>query len=135
MNTSNWCWNTPDQRPAGVTIVAVICASNRTHWTNVLGDQHGSQLYLTFCFIRHDICCKSRKCAWVFFGLIQCTPKGAKNTDDAWHSAVGTLLSPCLNLDLTGADLKWNFIDGFFSLCYMHLTVWIGDYNEHIMVA
>jgi hypothetical protein len=40
MNTGDWWWNTQDQPPTGATIVPVICASDKTHLTNVSGDQH-----------------------------------------------------------------------------------------------
>jgi hypothetical protein len=47
MNTGDlWC-DTQDQLPAGVMIVAVIGASDRTHLTNFLSDQHVWPLYLT----------------------------------------------------------------------------------------
>ena len=35
MNTGDWWWDTQDQIPAGATIVPVICASDKTHLTNV----------------------------------------------------------------------------------------------------
>jgi len=40
MNTGDWWWDTQDQLPAGVTIVPVICASDKTHLTNFSGDKH-----------------------------------------------------------------------------------------------
>ena len=40
INTGDWWWDTQDQRPAGATIVPVICASDKTHLTNFSGDQH-----------------------------------------------------------------------------------------------
>jgi len=47
MSTSHWRWDTQDQPPARVTIVPVICASDKTHLTNFSGDQHAWPLYLT----------------------------------------------------------------------------------------
>ena len=55
MNTSNGWLDTQDQLPAGATIVHVICASYKTHMTNVLGDQHAWPVYLTTVNIRNDI--------------------------------------------------------------------------------
>jgi len=40
MNTGDWGWNSQDQLLAGETIVPVICASDKTHFTNCVGDQH-----------------------------------------------------------------------------------------------
>jgi hypothetical protein len=55
MNTSDWWWDSQDQLPAGVTIVPVICASDKTHLTNFFIDQHASPLYLMIGNIRKDI--------------------------------------------------------------------------------
>jgi len=46
MNMGDWWWDTLDQHPAGATVVTVICASDKTHLTNFLGDQHAWPLYL-----------------------------------------------------------------------------------------
>jgi len=57
MNTGDWWWDTQDQLPAEATIVPVFCASDKTHLTNFLGDQHAWPLYLTIGNIRKDIRC------------------------------------------------------------------------------
>jgi len=133
MITGDWWWDTQDKLPAGVTIVAVIRASDKTHLTNFSGDQHARPLYLTIRNIQNDIHHTPRKRNWILVGLIPCLPKGAKNTDDAWHSAVGTVLSPLPNLDITG--LKWDSADGFQRQCFPLLAAWVGDYPEQVMVA
>jgi len=135
MNTGDWWWDTQDQLRAGATIVPVICASNKTHLTNDSGDQHAWPLYLTIGNIRKDIRRTPTKCALILVGLIPCPPKGANNTDEAWHSAVGTMLSPLRNLDITGPGLKWNCADGFQRQCYPLLAAWVGDYPEQVMIA
>jgi len=68
-------------------------------------------------------------------GPISCPPKGSKNTDLAWHSVVGTVVSPLWNLDITCPGLKWNGADGFQRQCYALLAAWVGDYPEHILSA
>ena len=113
----------------------VIFASNKTHLTNYSGDQHAWPLYLTISNIAKDIRRTPKKHAWILVGLILCPPKGAKNTDEAWHSVVGTVLSPLQNLDITGPGLKWNCADGFQRQCYSLLAAWVGDYPEQVMVA
>jgi hypothetical protein len=55
MNTGDWWWDIQDHLPAGATIVPVICASNKTHWTTFSGDQNAWPLYLTVGNIRKDI--------------------------------------------------------------------------------
>ena len=135
MNTRNWWWDTQDQLLAGATIVQVICASDKTHLTNFSGNQHVWPLYLTICDLRKDIRRTPTKCAWILVGLIPCPAKGARNTDEAWHSAVGTLLSPLQNLDITGPGLKWDCADGFQRQCYPLLAAWVGDHPEQLMVA
>jgi hypothetical protein len=72
---------------------------------------------------------------WSLVGLIACPRKGAKNTDQAWHSVVGTVLSPLWNLDITGGGLKWDCPDGFQRQCYSPLASFVGDYPEQVMVA
>jgi len=113
MNTCYWWWDKQDQLPAGAMIVPVICASDGTPLTNVSGDQHAWPLYLKIGNIRKDICRTPMKRAWILVELIPWPPKSAKNTDEAWHSAVGTELSPLWNLDITGAGFKWDCADGF----------------------
>jgi hypothetical protein len=135
MNTGDWWWDTQDRLPAGATIVPVICASDKTHLTNFSSDQDAWPLYLTIGNIRKDICCTPKKRTWILVGLIPCPPKSAKNTDEAWHSAVGTVLSPLRNLDITGPCLKWDCADGFQRQCYPLLAAWVGDYPEQVMVT
>ena len=88
MNIGDWWWNTQDHHPAGATIVPVICASDKTHLTNFLGDHHAWPLYLTIGNIRKDIRSTPATRTWISFRLIPCSPKGAKNTHEAWHFAV-----------------------------------------------
>jgi len=102
-----------DQLPAGATIVPVICASDKTQLTNFSGNQHAWPLHLTIGNIRKDIRRTPKKRTWILPGLIPCPPKGAKNTDEAWHSAVGTVLSPLRSLDITGPGLNWDCAEGF----------------------
>jgi len=135
MNTGKWWWDTQDQLPAGATIVPVICASEKTHLNNFSGDLHAWPLYLTIGNIWKDIRCTPETRAWILVGLIPCPPKGAKNTDEAWHSAVGTVLSLLRNLDITGPGLKWDCGDGFQRQCYPLLAAWVRDYLEQVMVA
>jgi len=135
MNTGNWWWDTQDQIPAGVTIVPVICPSDKTHLTDFLDDQHAWLLYLTIGNIRKDIRCTPTKCTWILVRLIPCPPKGAKNIDEAWHSAVGAVLSQLRHLDITGPGLEWDCADGFQRQCYPLLGAWVGNYLEHVMIA
>jgi len=104
MNTGDCWWDTQDQLPAWVTIVPVICVSDKTHLTNFSGNQHAWPLYLTIGNMRKDICRTPKKRVWIHFGLIPWPPKGAKNTEEAWHSAVATVLSPLRNLDITDSQ-------------------------------
>jgi len=55
--------------------------------------------------------------------------------DDAWHSAVGTVLSPLRNLDITGPGLQSHCADAFQRRCYPLLAAWIGDHPEQVMIA
>jgi hypothetical protein len=135
MNTGDWWWDTQDKLPAGATIVPVIGASDKTHWTNFSGDQHAWPLKLMIGNIRKDICCKPHKGAWILIGLSPCPPKGAKNIDEAWLSAVGTVLSQLRHLDITGPGLKWDCADGFQRQYYPLLAACVGDYPEEVKVA
>jgi len=85
--------------------VPVICASHKTHLTNFSGDQHAWPLYHTIGNIRKDIHRTPKMRAWILVGLIPCPPNGAKNIDEACHSAVGTVLSQLRHLDITGPGL------------------------------
>jgi len=77
MNNGDWWWDTQDQLRAGVTIVPVMCASDKTHFTNSSGDQHALPLYFTIGNIRNDVRCTPKKHARILVGLIPCPPKGA----------------------------------------------------------
>jgi len=135
MNTGVWWWDKLDQLPAGATIVPVICASDKTHLIKFSGDQHAWPLYLTIGNIRNDIRLTPTKHTWILVGMIPCPMKGAKTTHDAWHSAIGTVLSPLWNLDITGPALKWNCADGFQRQCDPLSAAWVGDYTEQVMIA
>jgi hypothetical protein len=111
MNVGDWWWDTQDQLAAGATIVPVIRAFDKTHLTNLSGDQHSWPMYLKIGNIPKDIRCTPKKRAWLLVGLIPCPPKGGKNTAKAWHSVVGTMLSPLQNHDITGPGLKLNCAD------------------------
>jgi len=73
--------------------------------------------------------------AWILLRLIPCPPKGSKNIDEAWHSAVGTVLSQLRHVDIAGPSLKWDFPDGFQQQCYPLLAAWVGDYPQQVMVV
>jgi len=135
MNTGDWWLNMQDQLPAGATIEPVICASDKTHLTNFSGNQHAWPLCLTIGNIQQDIHCTPTKRTWILAGLIHCPPKGAKNTDEAWHSAVGRMLSPLRNLDITGPGFKRDWADGLQRQCYPLLAAWVRDYPEQVMIA
>jgi len=135
MNTGDWWWDTQDQLPARVTIVPVICASDKTHLTNLLDDQYAWPLYLTIGNIRKDIRHIPNKRAWILVGLIPCPLTGAKNIDQAWHSAVGTVLSQLRHLNITGPGLKWDCADGFQQQCYLQFAAWVRDYPEQVVIA
>ena len=135
MKTGDWWWDTQDQLPAGATIVPVICASDKTHLTKSLGDQHAWQLYLTIGNSQKDSRCTPKKRAWILVKLIPCPLKGAKKFDDAWHSAGGTVLSQLRHLDITGPGLKSDCSDGFQRQCWHLLAAWVKDYPEQVMIA
>jgi len=135
MHTSDWWWDKQDQLPARAMIVPVICASDKTHWTNYSRHQHAWPLYLTIGNIRNNIRHTPKRQAWFSVGLIPCPKKGAKNTHDAWYSAVGTVLSTLRNLGITGPGLKWNSADGFQRGCYPLLAAWVGDYPEQVIIV
>jgi len=135
MNTDDWWCDTQDQLRAGVTIGPVICASDKTHLPNFSPNQNAWPLYLTIGNIRKGIRHTPNKRAWILVRLISCPPKGAKNTDGAWHSTVGTVLSPLRNPDITGPGLIWDYADGFQRQCYPLLAAWVRDYPEQVMVA
>jgi len=98
--------------------VPVICASDKTHLTNFSGDKHSWLLFLTIGNIRNDIRRTRTKRTWILVVLMPCPPKGAKKTDKACHSVVGTVLSPLENLDISAPDLKWDYADEFQRQCY-----------------
>jgi hypothetical protein len=135
MNMGDWWWDTEDQLRAGATIVLVTCASDRTHVIKLSDNQPTWPLYLTIGNVQKDICHTPIKHTWIFVGLIPCPRKGAKNIDNALHSAVGTVLSQLRQLDITGPGLKWDCADGFQQQCYPLLAAWVRDHLEQVMIA
>jgi len=135
MNTGNWWWDTYDQPPAGATIVPFICASDKTHLTIFPHNQHAWPLFPTISNIRKDIRQTPKKKPGLLFGPIPYPPKGAKSTEVAWHSTVGTVLFSLRNLDVTGPRLKWNCADIFHRQCYPVLAAWVRDYPEQVIIA
>jgi len=76
----------------------------------------------------------TKKRPWILVGLVPCPLEGAKNTNEAWHFAVGTVLSQLQNFDITGPGWKWNCADGFQTQCYSLLRAWVGDYPQQVMI-
>jgi len=83
MKTGDCWWDTQGWLPTGVTIVHVICTSDKTHLTNFSDDLQAWPLYLTIGNIRKDIRHIPKNHVCILDGLIPCPPKGAKNTDEA----------------------------------------------------
>jgi hypothetical protein len=83
-------------------IAPVICVSDKTHLTYIFGDQHAWPLDLTIGNIQKDTRRTPTTHPRILAELIPCTPKGAKNTDKAWHSAVRPVLSHLQMIDITG---------------------------------
>jgi hypothetical protein len=135
MNTGDQLWDRQDQTPAGAMVVPVICASANTQLTKFVGYQHAWPLYYKIREIQKDIWQTPKKRPWILVGVIPCHPQGAKRINKQWHSAVGTVLSPLWNLNITGPSLKWNCADGFQRHCYHLLVAWVRDYPEQITVA
>jgi hypothetical protein len=113
IHIGTWWSDTEVQLHAEAMIVPVICASHKTHLTNVSDDQRAWLLYPMIGNIRKNICCTPKLLAWILVGLNPSPPKGAKNTDKVGHSAAGTVLTPLRNLDITGPGLKWYCGDGY----------------------
>jgi hypothetical protein len=85
MNTGDWESETQDQLPATATLVSLICACDKTPLRNLLGDQHAWPLYVMIVNIRKDIRHTTHKHHWIVVGVILCSRKCAKNTDEAWQ--------------------------------------------------
>jgi len=135
MNTCDWWWDTPGQYPAGATIVSVIWASDKTVLTNCSSAQHACQLNLTIGNIQRHIRWTLKRCALFHVSLNPCPPNDATKIENAWYSAVGTVLSQLRYLDITGPGLKWDFADAFQQQYYPLLAAWVGDYPERIIVS
>jgi hypothetical protein len=103
--------------------------------TKFSGDQQAWPLYLTIGNIPKDICCTPKKCRWILVGQIPCPPKDAKNSGEAWHSAVGTVLSPLYNFDITGSGLKWKCADRIRRRYYPLFAACVTDYPETVKVT
>jgi len=116
-------------------IVPVNFTSDKPHLTNFFGDQHARPLYLTFVHTQADIHQPPKNGPSILVGLNPCSPKGAKSTDEAWHSAVGTELSPLRIIDITGPGSKSISADGSRSQCYLLVAAYVGDHLEQVMVA
>jgi hypothetical protein len=102
-----------DQHRARAAIVPVRSASDETYFTNLSRDQHALPLYLTIGTNQKDICQTPTEHARIPVGLISCPLNGAKHLDEAWHSAVVTVLSHLRHLHISSPDLKWDWADGF----------------------
>jgi len=135
MNLGDWWCDTRNQLPTGAMIAPVRCAFYKTHLTNFSGDQHAWLLHLRIVHIRKDIHHTHRKQAGILVGLSPCPQKSAKNTDEAWHSAFGTVMSLLRHRDITGPGLKWDCADGFHRQWYPLWAAKVKDYPEQVMVA
>jgi len=68
-----------DQLPAGVRIVHVILAKDKSNLIMFWGDRHACTQYLAILNILKDICQTPTMGTWIFIGLISCSLQGAKN--------------------------------------------------------
>jgi len=135
MNTGNSWWDTQYQLPGGAKVVTVICASDKTHWTNLSGNRHAWPRYIIIVSIRKYIRRRPKEFARILIGLIPCPPQGATNIDEAWHSEVGTVLSQFTHLDIASPGLKWDFAVALQRQSYPLLAAWVGYHPEQLMVA
>jgi len=135
MNSGNWWWDMQDQLHAGTTIVAVICASDKTQLTNYSGNQHIQLLYPTIGNIRINIWLTPKQRPLILVARSPSPPNADLNTEKARHFTVGTVRSPLQNLDITGPGLKWNCTHGIQRHCFPLLAAWVGNYPEHLMIA
>jgi len=135
MNMGNWWWNIQHQAHTGVMIALFMCACDKSHLRNVSGNQDLWPLHFIIGNIHQVMCCTPAMYAWILVGQIQCLAKGAKKTDIAWHSTVGTVLSLLCSLGIPGSSLKWNGADGFQRQYYSLLAAWVRDYPEQVMFA
>jgi len=111
----------------------VICASDKTHVAHLSGNQHSKPLYPTIGNIRDDIRQTPKMLTNILTRVSPCQRQGAKRMDEAWHSAVGTVLSQLRYLDISGPCLKWDWADGFQQRCYPVWAAWVGNYTEQVM--
>jgi len=128
-------WDTQDRPPAGASIVPVICASHKTHLTNISGDHHAWHHHLAIGNFRNDVHWTHKKYIWILVGLIPCPMKSATNIDEGWHITIEIVLSQLEHLDITGPGSKWDCADGFMQQCYALLAARVGDHPDHFMVA
>jgi hypothetical protein len=135
MNSGNQWWNMQDQHPAGMTIVADICASDKTQLTKFSGNQHIWLLYPTIGNICINIWLTPKQHTLTLIACSPGSPNGAKNTEKGWHSTLGTVQSPLQNLDITGPGLKWNCTHGIQRHCFPLLAAWVGNYPEYLINA
>jgi len=63
------------------------------------------------------------------------SPERCQNIDEAWHSAVRTVLSQLRHPDITGLGWKWDCADEFQQQYYPLFAAWVGDYLEQVMIA
>src|SRR5882757_7155183 len=107
MNAGDWWRDTQNQLAATATIVPVICAYDKTYLPNSLGNQHAWPQYVMIGNIPRNTYRTPNTPTWILIRVIPCPPQGAKNIDEAWHNAVGTVLSQLTHLEITGSGLKW----------------------------
>ena len=135
MSRGNRSWDTQYQLCTGATIGTVISASDKTHLTNLLDDQHDRPLYLMIVKIENDIRFTPKLHTRIVVWLIPCPPKVAKNIVEACHSTVGTVLSQLRHLDITSPGLRLDSADVFQRQCYTLWAAWVREYPVQVMVA
>lgn len=75
------------------------------------------------------------KCTWMLIGLIHSPSRGAKNTDNAGHNAVGAVISWVTNIDISSSRLEQNFADSLARECYSLLAAWVVHHPDQAMVT
>ncbi|KAF8415296.1 hypothetical protein EV426DRAFT_541748, partial [Tirmania nivea] len=127
----DWWWKTQDKHPEHSTIVPIICASNKAHLTNFLGDKSIWLLYMTIGNIPKDIRSEHSTRAWICIGLLLMIKIDNVESRMQWYAAVHHILRP------PRAPGSWSIIcsDGFTYKYYLILNGWVADWPEQCTIT
>ncbi|EJD39708.1 hypothetical protein AURDEDRAFT_32244, partial [Auricularia subglabra TFB-10046 SS5] len=136
--TGNWWWELQERLPAGVLIIPVIIASDKTQLTAFSGNKSAYPVYITIGNIHSDIRRQASSRATVLLGYLPVSvmirgdvPIRRYRSLPRSTPPLSVMLAPLVQAGSAGVDVLCN--DGNVRKAFMVLMSYIAEYPEQCL--